>query len=148
MTPNIPTDLSTRFTPCPKGGMPVKLPKPLKKISEKKQDQIMTDRQYYAKAILNNITTNKGKVRCEECGQVITTPTGRNVHHIIAGSTDRKLYHDIRNHFILGKGEIFNECNCGPTFDNTTKPMKIRAIAEERKEMMLADLATDKTVRI
>lgn len=79
---------------------------------------IKNSQQYYLQAILDNQKANDGKCRCDECGNLIAHPTGRNVCHIVGSGANKKLYFDLRNRFILGKGALFNECNCGATFDD------------------------------
>lgn len=74
--------------------------------------------QYYKEAITGNQSRNEGKVRCDECGAVLPQEkghAGRNVCHIVPG---RSTYLDKRNHFILGKGEMFGQCRCGILFDD------------------------------
>ena len=61
----------------------------------------MTDKQYYQQSIEANAEKNNGDVVCEECGIVITYPTGRNVCHVIGKGADIRLYHHPENHFIL-----------------------------------------------
>jgi hypothetical protein len=93
-------------------------PKPIKKsalkqkLSPERSDKIKVDRDYYAKSIHANIVKNKGFCRCDECCERIRNPTGRNVAHLIGKGANLALYHDRRNHVILGKGDIYGECNC------------------------------------
>lgn len=115
-------------------------PKPIKKsylkpkISDKRSDKIKVDREYYAKAIHANIVKNKGRCKCDECGYKIDYPIGRNVAHLIGKGANLALYHDIRNHVILGKGEIFNECNCLWILDESGEWEKMK-LAEHIKQV-------------
>lgn len=108
----------------------------LKPIIDK--EAITANKSYYAKAIFANIERNKGKCRCDECGREIKTPTGRNVCHIIGKGANTALYHDIRNHLILGKGEIHDECNCGWLFDESGRwhEMKVAEHVKQIKEQL------------
>lgn len=115
-------------------------PRPIKKsylkpkISDKQSDKIKVDREYYAKAIHANIVKNKGKCKCDECGHKIDYPIGRNVAHLIGKGANLALYHDIRNHVILGKGEMFNECNCLWILDESGEWEKMK-LAEHIKQV-------------
>lgn len=115
-------------------------PKPIKKsylkpkISDKRSDKLKDDREYYAKAIHANIVKNKGRCKCDECGREIKYPIGRNVAHLIGKGANLALYHDIRNHVILGKGEMFNECNCLWILDESGEWEKMK-LAEHIKQV-------------
>ena len=121
-----------------------KKPKPLKSTalkkapSPKKVEQIAENKQYYAKAIHANIIKNKGKCRCDECGHEIRNPIGRNVAHIIGKGANTTLYHDMRNHLILGKGEMFGECNCLWEFDESGywEDMNVASHVKQVKETL------------
>jgi len=95
-----------------------KKPVPIPKMTEKKKAEITQDALYYKKAIGENIIKNGGKCRCDECGHEIKMPRGANCCHIVGKGADLTLYHHPLNHFVLGKGEIFGECNCAATFDD------------------------------
>lgn len=106
-----------------------------KKVSEKREKQIEANKIFYKRAIALNIIKNKGVCRCDECGEEIKAPKWRNVAHILSLGAHPAIYHDDDNLFILGAGSLFNQCECGPVFDNSTKSnkMKIFPIREERK---------------
>lgn len=93
--------------------------KPVAKISPKKQEHITLSKQYYLEAITANIFKNKGVCLCDECNERISHPKGRNCAHIVGSGANPTLYFDKRNHFILGKGPIFNECDCLWKFDES-----------------------------
>ena len=88
-------------------------------MTETKKSEIKESVNYYRQAIALNIIKNKSVCRCDECGSPIKHPTGRNVCHIIGSGANKELYLDKRNNFILGKGEMFGECNCGWSFDES-----------------------------
>lgn len=74
--------------------------------------------RYYKEAIIDNQSRNEEKVHCDECSAVLLQEKGhpgRNVCHIVPW---RSTYLDKRNHFILGKGELFGQCRCGILFDD------------------------------
>jgi len=102
--------------------------------SHKRQQQIEDNKKYYAKAIMANIEKNGGVCRCDECGRKISYPIGRNVAHLTGMGSNLTLYHDIRNHVILGKGEMFGECNCLWKFDESGEWEKMK-IAEHVKQI-------------
>jgi hypothetical protein len=117
-------------------------PKALRKISEKKAGKIKDSKDYYREAIGMNILKNKGKCLCDNCGDPIKDPLGkkhgRAVCHIIGSGANETLYLDPENHFVLGRGPLFNECNCGWMFDESGEweTMKIGPEAAERKERL------------
>lgn len=127
-------------------------PKPIKKsylkpkISDKKTEQIKADREYYAKAIHANIVKNKGRCRCDECDHKIDYPIGRNVAHLIGKGANLALYHDIRNHVILGKGPMFNECNCLWKLDESGEweEMKLAEHIKQVKQQLTNEYYTKK----
>lgn len=127
-------------------------PKPIKKsylkpkISDKQSDKIKVDREYYAKAIHANIIKNKGRCKCDECGHKIDYPIGRNVAHLIGKGANLALYHDIRNHVILGKGEMFNECNCLWILDESGdwEKMKLAEHIKQVKQKLTKEYYTKK----
>lgn len=132
------------FKPYPKKGMPLKKPKvglkrtplkklknyKIKKISKKKSAEIVKSKAYYELAINQNKKQNRGKCICENCGDEIKNPTGRNVSHIISGGANSALYLDMLNHFILC---FFCE-NTWTNEDKTT--MGIYEESEIRKEKL------------
>lgn len=63
---------------------------------------------------------------------------GRAVCHIISGGANGALYLEPENHFVLGRGELFGECNCGWKFDESgeRETMKIWPVAAERIERL------------
>lgn len=110
----------------------------IKKVSDKKKLEIKESGNYYKKAIGQNIIDNNGKCLCENCKQQIKVPTGRNCCHIIGKGADLTLYYHPLNNFILGKGEVFNECSCGWLFDESGKKDTLNIYAEylHRKELL------------
>lgn len=112
-----------------------KPPKPRRAISDRKKGQMKEAGQYYIKKIARNMAKNGGKCRCEECGKEIRVPTGRNCCHLLSFGAHPKIYLDLDNSVILGKGEIFGECNCGSQFDDSAKTheMKIYPKVEQLK---------------
>jgi hypothetical protein len=80
-----------------------KTKKPIKKMTDKKRENIKTSIQYYRIAIASHIASNMGKCPCEECGVNIENPSGMNVSHIIPQSVRADLYHNPLNHNILCK---------------------------------------------
>lgn len=121
------------FRSYPKQGLPIRLPKPLKKSSGITTDDV----KYYKLAVAKNINENKGKCICKECGAQIINPTGRNVSHIVARGANPKLYHDITNHFILCFECEFTWTNG----DRTT--MKIYPESEKTREKLNYKYYTD-----
>lgn len=113
-------------------------PKPIKKRSDKQKEKIKINGEYYSWAIAENRKKNLGTCRCDECGDEIARPTGRNVCHIVSGSADETLYHHPLNHFFLGKGLKFGECTCGDRFDNSPSAdkMKIHPERLRRREQL------------
>jgi len=90
-------------------------------------ERIEEGKKYYVRALVLNSNKNNGKIRCDECGELIKHPTGSNVCHIVGKGANLTCYFDVRNHFILGKGEMFGECECKQKFDDRgeKKNMKI-----------------------
>jgi hypothetical protein len=84
-----------------KGHHPDDTKKPIKKVSEKGKVKMKESNNYYRMAIGINIVKNKGKCICEECGEEILSPCGRNCSHIVGAGANKSLYHDIINHKIL-----------------------------------------------
>jgi len=122
--------------------------KPVKKLLTrtpiKKKDrsaEIQEDNAYYSRAIQINIKNNNGVCLCQECNHEIKQPVGRNVAHLIGKGANKALYHDIRNHVILGKGEMFGECNCLWKFDESGEweSMKIAKRVIEIKVVLLRE---------
>lgn len=95
-------------------------------IREAYEKKRSADRQYYIEAINLNKKKNNGICMCDECGNRIHQPTGSNVAHIISKGANNTLYHDIRNHVILGKGAMFGECDCLWKFDNSGNRLQMR----------------------
>ena len=124
--------------PYPKKGLPPKKKSyslkrtPLKKgFSKKKQKQIVESKEYYADAIKENKDRFKGTCRCENCGNEILFPTGKNVSHVIGGGANLALYLDPINNFILCftcEG-IWTDARGGSKYD-----MAIFPASEKRKE--------------
>lgn len=73
--------------------------------------------KYYLEAITDNIQRN-GICRCDECNNPIRNARGSNVCHIVGAGANKLLYLDKRNNFILGKGQLFGQCDCGVKFDD------------------------------
>lgn len=113
-----------------------KKPKQVKAVFDK--ESANENKSYYAKAIFLNIKKNNGRCKCDECGEDINKPTGRNVCHIIGKGANTALYHDVRNHLVLGKGELFGECNCGWMFDESGswEEMNVALYARQTKETL------------
>lgn len=89
--------------------------------------------KYYLEAITANILKNHGKCLCDNCGAPIRQIKGRpgkNVKHLIAGNISRVLYLDPRNHFFLGDGEQWGECDCGAKFDDQGKKVEMKIYPE------------------
>lgn len=100
--------MANKFNPRPKSGLPPKKTKTdlkrtalSKKPTKKQSESIKASKEYYRLAIDSNVSHNKGKCVCEECGCVIKEPTGSNVSHIVSKGANRELYLDPMNHFIL-----------------------------------------------
>lgn len=90
------------YTPRPKPEKQVKPKKGLNRIPTARQKQSIADsKKYYKIAIASNIAQNRGKCTCENCGKHIKEPTGSNVSHIVSKGSNRELYLDPDNHFIL-----------------------------------------------
>lgn len=108
------------------------------KVSAKKQERIKESKLYYRQAIGRNILKNKGVSKCDECGEPIKSPNGRNVCHLIGSNANPALYLDPENHLILGKGPLYGECDCGWKFDESgeRETMKIWPVAAERIERL------------
>jgi len=110
---------------CKPCALKEKPPKKIQPVSEKKKQEIKTSNQYYRWAIDKNIIKNKGVCRCDECGEEIKSPSGRNICHIVSGGANKALYLEPINHFILGKGETFGECSCGWKYDESGEKEKM-----------------------
>jgi len=100
--------------------------KRIKKISDKQKNRIVANKSYYAQEIARHQEENKGQCPCENCGVEIINPSGRNVSHIIAGSSNSALYHHPLNRFIL-----CHDCERIWTNEDKTK-LKIYHSSEER----------------
>lgn len=134
-------------------------PKPLNrtpiktKVTPKQKVRIKENKEYYKAAILLNIVKNKGVCRCDECGEEIKSPFGKNhgrlVCHVIGSGANAALYHDKENHFILGRGELFGECSCGAKFDESghRHEMKINKQAEEIRQRLTLKYYMKKATR-
>jgi len=106
-------------------------------ITEKKK-VIQSENQFYKAMINLNYQKNRGFCLCDNCGQEIERPIGRNVAHIISKGANPALYHDPLNHFILGRGIIFNQCDCLEDYDSGTKRQALNIYAEsERRKVEL-----------
>lgn len=118
---------------------PKKTRQPIKKKPVDKE-KLGERNEYYKRAIFANMKRNGGICRCDECGHEIRYPTGRNVAHIVGSGANETLYLIPENNFILGKGEMFRECNCLSVFDDQGKKhtMKIYPIYVERHERLIA----------
>ena len=103
-----------------------KVKKPIKRVSDKQKGRIIANKDYYAQEIARHTEENKGCCPCENCGEEIDNPSGRNVSHIIAGSANSALYHHPLNRFIL-----CNRCESIWTNEDKTK-LKIYQASEER----------------
>jgi len=109
---------------CSSGGVKIA------KITEKKKDFIKMSKAYYSLAITKNKLSNGGKCICEECGNEIKSPSGRNVSHIISGGSNIALYLEPTNNFILC-------AKCENIWTNISpSSMKIWGEAQERKEKL------------
>lgn len=113
---------------------PIKKSKIRPKTSDSRREKIKANNKYYLDAILRNKEKNGGICRCDECGEEIKHPTGRNVAHIIGSGANLALYHKIDNHLILGKGDMFGECNCLFEFDESGRWQQMK-VAEHVKEV-------------
>ena len=100
---------------------------PIRKVTPKKAGEIKAAKIYYMVAIQSNIAKNTGKCICEECGKEILSPSGANVSHIISGGSNKALYLEPLNHFILCKTCENQWTNINPS------TMKVWGIAQERK---------------
>jgi hypothetical protein len=109
----------------------------IKKITQKKAKEIVASKAYYLVAIELNRKKNKGKCICEECGEEILNPTGSNVSHIIADGTNKALYLDLKNHFILCKKDETKWTN-GSGKDGRTS-MRIYEQSQEIKMELLSN---------
>lgn len=100
-----------------------------------KRNVIALNNQFYKAMINRNIQRNQGVCRCDNCKREIQRPIGRNVAHIISKGADSSLYLNPLNHFILGRGEIFDQCDCLEEFDNGIhrQEMNIYEESERRK---------------
>lgn len=117
-------------------------PKLIKKVSAKKLLFIADSNQYYIRAILANRKKNGGECRCDECGEKIKHPNGRNVSHIVSSGANNALYLDERNNKILC---IF-ENGCEPKWtegDRTT--MKIWPECEKIAEQLTLEYYSAKS---
>lgn len=76
-------------------------PKPIANVSKKQLGKIKENGNYYRAAIAQNIIRNKGKCRCDECGEEIKQPKGRNVAHIVSGGANAALYLEPENNNVL-----------------------------------------------
>lgn len=123
-------DKEERSEPVKGPRTPKKERKPIAKRSGKKIQEIKDSNVYYAEAIRVNTERNKGVCRCDECGAEIKSPGGRNVAHLVSQQRNPALYLDPLNHFILGKGIIFQECDCLNTFDNSGKRSTMKLFPE------------------
>lgn len=74
--------------------------KPIPKRSTKKTIDIAASDIYYNESIQKNVS-KYGYCKCEECGDAITNPKGRNVCHVLGGGAYKVLYFNPINHFIL-----------------------------------------------
>lgn len=75
-------------------------PTPIKRDTNKLSKEIKVNKEYYNAAIQKNVELN-GYCKCENCGDTIINPTGRNVSHIIAKGTNKSLYLNPLNNFVL-----------------------------------------------
>lgn len=104
------------------------------RVSAKKKIEETAERnKYYKASIARNIVKNKGKCRCDECGQEIKQPKGHNVRHIIGSGANKALYFHPLNHFIMGSGPLYQQCNCGYEFDNGTKRQSMDIYLESER---------------
>lgn len=90
------------------------------------------NKEYYNQSIEDNIEKHGG-CRCENCGDDIQNPTGRNVSHIIAKGSNPSLYHDPINHYILCR-----DCESEWTDGDRTK-MNIYQDSQERRMKLLRE---------
>lgn len=121
----------------------------IKKIIPKQKVKIEENNQYYKRCIAENIIKNKDCARCDNCGEKIRKPTGRNVGHIISSGANSRLYHEPLNHFMLGKGELFGECGCLHEFDEGTDRQSMNIYEEsERRRTYLKGLDSAKEAEI
>lgn len=110
-----------------KGHEPVK-PKPIKKTTAKQREKIKDNKDFYVEFIEQHKLQE-----CDECGAKLFKATGSNVSHIIAGSANTALYHDMRNAFLLCQ-------TCENTWTNGDRTtMKIWPEAQRRRTELLHD---------
>lgn len=122
-----------------KGYCPQHRPQPVKgerSVKEKKvykwkvkPSVIVESNKYYFAAIEANRKANNGVCVCEECGEPIYYPKGRNVSHIVGKGNNETLYFNPENHCIL-----CNNCEKWWTSGRgklTRKDMKIWPKCEE-----------------
>lgn len=69
--------------------------------AKKAPKNLVQNKEYYAQRITDNMIKNKGKCICEECGDEIKRPVGRNVSHIVGGGANTALYLESINSKIL-----------------------------------------------
>ena len=103
---------------------------PVKVNRTKLSKEITINKEYYSEAIQDNI--NKyGSCTCENCYKNIPNPKGRNVSHIIAKGTNKSLYLEKDNNFVL--------ClECEDTWTNgDRKKMRIFPESQTRKFNLL-----------
>lgn len=95
-------------------------------------------KEYYDWAIQENIKKNLGVCRCDECGEPINNPTGKNVSHLVSGGANQTLYLHPLNHFIFGNQLKFDKCKCEQLFSDEGKreSMKIYPEFKRRWELL------------
>jgi len=96
----------TKKGPCPKPETrPRKQPQRIAPISEKGKGAMKENQAYYARVIAAKAVVNKEtgfiEWHCENCGDEIVRPTGRNVSHILGKGSNPALYLDPDNNFLL-----------------------------------------------
>ena len=107
-------------------------PTPIKKMTDKKKDELKENRNYYRQSIGSNIIKNSGKCLCDNCKSVIPAPSGSNVSHILSKGSYSSMYHHPMNHFIF--------CwKCEQEFSNEGKrdTMAIYEAYLKRKEYLI-----------
>jgi len=97
---------------------------PIRRITEKKKMEIKASNKYYADTIAKNMKRNNGTCLCDNCNEKINDPLnakGSIVCHILSSGANKALYLNPLNSWILGRGELFRECNCKWQFDESRK---------------------------